>query len=171
MTSSSAKSAPAQKSGPSPASTTTLVSRSAASPPRPSTSSSIISELTALRCSGRASVIRATGPPRSTVISGIVRARSFDDGDDVALLNDAALLHADFPDRPAGRRLHGDLHLPGLEDDERVALLHRVAGRDDDLPHVRDHLGLDVHPLRPPSNGRAGAGATAARARRPGRPP
>src|SRR6187551_2674948 len=143
MTSSSAKSAPAQKSGPSPASTTTLVSWSAARPPSASTSSSIISELTALRCSGRASVIRATGPPRSTVISAI--GVSLDDRDDVALLDDAALLDPDFLDDPAGGRLHRDLHLHRLQDDERVARLDRVAGGDHDLPDVGDHLGLDVH--------------------------
>src|SRR3954468_6911489 len=131
MTSSSAKSAPAQKSGPSPARTTTRVSWSAARPPRASTSSSIMSELTALRCSGRESVMWATDPPRSTRISAMPAGISFDHRDDVALLDDATLLDANLRHRAAGGRLDGDLHLHGLEDDEGVAFRHRVPGRND----------------------------------------
>src|SRR5436309_14737260 len=112
----SAKSAPAQRCSPSPART---IARAA--PPAPSSanaeviSRSIAIEI-ALRCSGRLNVTVATCPSRSTSIDELLN-----DGDDVALLDDAALLHADLLDRARRRRLDGDLHLHGLEDHERFA--------------------------------------------------
>src|SRR5438270_5397186 len=141
----SAKSAPAQKCSPWPARTTTRTSGSAPSSPNAFVSSCSMAMEMALRCSGRSSVTVATCPSRSTRTDGLLN-----DSDDVALLDDAALLDTDLRDRPCQRGFHGDLHLHRLEDHERIALCDGVALGDDDLPHVRDHLGEDLGHLYAP---------------------
>src|SRR5438105_73609 len=93
----------------------------------------------ALRWSGRSSVTVATCPSRSTLTGGLL-----DNGDDVALLDDAALLDPDLLHGPRHGRLHGDLHLHGLEDHQGIALRDGVAGGHHDLPDVRHHLGLNL---------------------------
>src|SRR3989442_15825837 len=106
----SAKSAPAQKWAPSPASTIARVTPSAPSSPNAAVISRSIAIEIALRCSGLSRVTVATAPSR-----WIRRSELFDNGDDVALLDDAALLHPNLFDRSRERRLDGDLHLHRLE--------------------------------------------------------
>src|SRR5437762_11346426 len=113
----SAKSAPAQKCSPSPASTIARVSPSAPRSPNATVISRSIPMEIALRCSGLFRVTVATRPSRWTRSNPLLN-----DGDDIALLDDAALLDPNLLDRARNRGLHGDLHLHRLEDHERVAL-------------------------------------------------
>ena len=48
-----------------------------------------------------------------------------------------------FPDRAGDGRLHRDLHLHRLEDDQRVALGDALTRLDVHLPDVRGDLGMD----------------------------
>src|SRR5213593_3279139 len=107
----SAKSAPAQKWSPSPASTTTRTSGSAPRSPSAVVSSPSMAMEIAFRCSGRSSVTVATCPSRATRTNALL-----DNGDDVTLLDDAALLDANLRDGARERRLHRDLHLHRLQD-------------------------------------------------------
>src|SRR5438093_433662 len=95
----SEKSAPAQKCSPSPARTATRTAGSEPSSPKTAVICSSIAIEIALRRSGRSSVTVATWPSRSTRTSCLLNDR-----DDVALLDDAALLDPDLLHRPAERR-------------------------------------------------------------------
>src|SRR5256885_9843416 len=79
------------------------------------------------------------------------RTRLVDDRDQVALLDDIALVDRELLDHPVGLGEYRDLHLHRLENDQGVALGHLVPGVGDHLPHVGHHLGPDLLGHRPAS--------------------
>src|SRR5256885_7031847 len=79
------------------------------------------------------------------------RTRLVDDRDQVALLDDIALVDRELLDHPVGLGEYRDLHLHRLENDQGVALGHLVPGAGDHLPHVGHHLGPDLLRHRPAS--------------------
>src|SRR5919106_955853 len=163
-----ARSAPEQKAAPSPLITTTRTSGSRSRPCRATTMSSHIWTERAFRASGlvRLRVATASVTAVSTRVMRGARSRaprsrepacspdsnhpgrSSDDGDDIAFLNDTTFADVELRDLAGRGRLHGDLHLHGLEYADGVALLYLLTKRDDYLPHVGHHLGNDflAHP-------------------------
>src|SRR5260370_202041 len=72
---------------------------------------------------------------------------SFEDDQDLALLDDLTLLHADLLDGPRARCGHRDLHLHRLEDEQLVLLPDMCARLRLDLPDAADKLGFHFRHL------------------------
>src|SRR5437660_2501550 len=70
--------------------------------------------------------------------------QSFERYESVTLVNRLALLHVDHLHDAGLLGLDGHLHLHRLEDHDCVALVHRVSGRDLDLPHGAGYVCLDL---------------------------
>src|SRR5256885_10819071 len=79
------------------------------------------------------------------------RTRLVDDRDQVALLDDIALVDRELLDHPVGLGEYRALHLQRLENGQGVALGTLVPGAGDHLPHVGHHLGPDLLGHRPAS--------------------
>jgi ribosomal protein S18 acetylase RimI-like enzyme len=67
-----------------------------------------------------------------------------DGRDEVPLLQHLALDHVHLPHDAGPLGQDGDLHLHGLEDDQRVPGSHRGTGLHEDLPDAGDHLREDL---------------------------
>src|SRR5580693_644632 len=74
----------------------------------------------------------------------------FDDGNQVAFLNHVTLGHGELGEGALALGKDRDLHLHGLQDDQRVPVSYLIAFGRHDLPHVRDHLRADLGHHMPP---------------------
>src|SRR3954452_13661868 len=98
------------------------------------------------RLAGLEMVRRATpgAGSSSRSVGGWDPIRLLKDDQRVPLGDRLALRAPDLLDPPLVLVLHRHLHLHGLEDHDRVALLHRVADLDLDLPHGAGDVRLDI---------------------------
>src|SRR5581483_4665531 len=146
---------PGEKSAPAPGTTTQRPSLPRSRRGIVSASAFRMSWARAFRRAGLEIVKRATAgagwsrtslPPASSVRSPSASGGMalLEDDEDVALLDRLALLAADLLDRARVLGPDGHLHLHGFEDDDRVAIVNLVAGRDLDLPHGARDVGRDV---------------------------
>src|SRR5205823_3157497 len=84
----------------------------------------------------------APSPPAAGTPAGAAPV-SFEDDQDLALLDHLALLHTHLFDGAGARRRDGDLHLHRLEDEQLIFLGDLRSGLGLHLPHAADQLRLD----------------------------
>src|SRR5271157_305449 len=129
--------------------------------PRLCTRSSRKRLLCASAAKKRVASSRSAGPSSRAFTAPSTSGASRDHHKDRAFFDARPLLHADLAHASRTRSLDWNFHLHGLQDDQHVALLHRVAYALLDFPNAAGDLRLDLgrHGLLPPLrvSGHAGA--------------